>query len=203
MCRATDDVNQDQSGLPPVKGLVLAGGKSARMGEDKGNIRYYDVPQREHMASLLSQFCIQTFVSTSAEIDSSFKIIPDFERGLGPFGGILSAFRKDPKVAWLAVATDLPLLDEKSIGKLIEHRDPSKVATCYHNPKTGLPEPLATLWEPKAYSVLLRFYEKRNACPRKVLLSSEIEQLKVENPEVLLNVNTPEEKDKLQKKIYG
>ena len=188
---------------PDIKGLVLAGGKSMRMGEDKGAIDYHGLPQREHIANLLDKFCERTFISTTKQIETSFELIPDSFADLGPFGGILSAFRQDPNSAWLVVATDIPLLDETSISQLIKQRNPSKVATCFHNPETKFPEPLITLWEPRAYPRLLNFLTLGYSCPRKALINSEIEELEINNLDALLNANTPAEKEQLLAKING
>ncbi len=189
--------------IPPINGLVLAGGKSTRMGQDKGAITYYDKPQREYMADLMAGTCQQTYLSVQSEFESSIPQITDTFLDLGPFGGILSAFRKDPNSAWLAVACDVPFVDQQIINLLISERDPSKLATCFHNPETNFPEPLITLWEPRAYPVLLQFLTLGYSCPRKVLINSDVKEIEVPNNQVLLNVNTPEEKKQAEQLIHG
>ena len=188
---------------PAVNGLVLAGGKSTRMGEDKGEISYHGLPQREYAAQLLNRHCAQTFISSSKKIESSFEVIPDIKSDLGPFGGIVSAFKHDPNAAWLVVAVDMPLLSEATIRQLISERNPSKVATCFYNPETQLPEPLLTLWEPKAYPILLQSLDKNDFCVRKLLVNDDVAALQASNSDVLLNANTPEEKQDLLTKIHG
>ena len=191
----------EQVQIPSLKGLVLAGGKSMRMGEDKGLIEYHGRPQREHLAQLLSKFCSETLISTNASMDSDFMPLKDSFVGLGPLSGILSAFRHDPNAAWLVVATDIPLVDEKTLHQLVDSRNTSKVATSFHNPETNFPEPLITIWEPRAYPRLLQFLSMGYTCPRKALINSDIEELTLTNPEVLSNANTPEERKILQTKI--
>jgi len=195
--------NKITANTPPLKGLVLAGGKSQRMGFDKGNINYNGKPQREYLADLLDEFCIETFISTNEKIDSRYVLINDSFLNLGPYSGILSAFREDPNAAWVTVATDIPLLDKESLNFLIQNRNTSKLATCFHNPETNFPEPLITIWEPKAYPQLLKFLSIGYSCPRKVLINSEIEELNFDRPTVLKNANTPEEMELLKKSIKG
>ena len=119
--------------VPPLNGLVLAGGKSQRMGEDKGLIDYHGMPQRDYIYRLLSQVTEKTFMSIRPDQKEEFgeevNVIPDSITGLGPFGALISAFREDPNHAWLVVACDLPMLDRQSIGQLIEGRNPSKINT--------------------------------------------------------------------------
>lgn len=186
---------------PTLKGLVLAGGKSMRMGEDKGTIEYHGLPQREYTAQLLDNYCSKTYISTSQKVDTSFDVLPDSFLGLGPFGGILSAFRYDPNAAWLVAATDIPLLDAEAMDMLTKNRNISKLATCFHNPETTFPEPLITIWEPRAYPRLLHFLSLGYSCPRKVLINSEVEELHIDNTDVLFNANTPEEKKTVLAKI--
>ena len=180
--------------VPKLNGLVLAGGKSVRMGKDKGELDYHGKPQREFMADLLSQFCEETYVSVRGNqgVESEYELLEDTFVGLGPFGAIASAMRKNPNTAWLVVACDLPLLDEKTLQFLVENRNASKVATAIYNPETDFPEPLITIWEPRSYQVMLNFLTQGYSCPRKVLINSEIELLKVEDVKVLLNVNDAE-----------
>lgn len=192
---------QNELKQPEIKGLVLAGGKSIRMGEDKGLIDYHGIPQREYLAKLLTDFCVETYISTSKEMDSSYPLLKDSFTDMGPYSGILSAFRQDPNAAWLVVATDIPLLDAHVLKQLIDGRNASKVATCFHNPETGFPEPLITLWEPRAYTRLLQFLSMGYSCPRKALINSDIEELQIVNQDALLNANTPQEKDHILGKI--
>jgi len=69
-------------------GLVLSGGKSTRMGTDKGLIKYHGVPQREYLYDLLSQVCEETFISLreeqEAELPSRMQTIVDLNEFRGP-----------------------------------------------------------------------------------------------------------------------
>ncbi|MDX1666185.1 MAG: NTP transferase domain-containing protein [Saprospiraceae bacterium] len=188
---------------PPLYGLVLAGGKSERMGQDKSEISYHGKPQREYLAELLEGYCRRVFVSCRQdqveEMGAEREVIADSFLGLGPYGAILSAFRQHPDAAWLVVACDLPLLNGAAVQQLRSGRDSSRVATAFHNPKTGFPEPLITIWEPRAYPVLFQFLAQGYSCPRKVLINSEIALVKPEHPETLMNANQPSEAEKARK----
>ena len=189
---------QQKEDIPPLYGLVLAGGKSTRMGQDKGAINYHGKPQRQFAYELLDKFCKKTFLSCRSDqvksFSEDFPIIEDSFLGLGPFGAILSAFKKYPERAWLVIACDLPMLNKDSIQFLIKNRNASSIATTFHSPVTNFPEPLITIWEPKSYPILYQFLAQGYACPRKVLINSEITLLNAPNPQVLQNVNTPEER---------
>ncbi|MEM1123797.1 MAG: NTP transferase domain-containing protein [Bacteroidota bacterium] len=186
--------------LPPLYGLVLAGGKSQRMGQNKGLIDYHGKPQREYMADLLSAVCEQTFLSvrTSQDEISDYSFLEDTFSGLGPFGAIASAFRRVPNAAWLVVACDLPLLNQATLKTLVDARNPSAVATAFNSPVTEFPEPLICIWEPKSYPILLQFLTQGYSCPRKVLINSNVHLLDASDPQCLMNVNRPEEMKEVQ-----
>lgn len=184
-----------EKAIPMLHGLVLAGGKSTRMGQDKGLINYHGKPQRAYAFELMNDLCEQTFLSfrEGQEVATDLPILRDRFKGLGPFGAMLSAFQAYPNHAWLVVACDLPLLDKKTLDFLVAKRNPSAVATAFYNPATDFPEPLITIWEPRSYPILLQFLAQGYSCPRKILINAEIELVKLEKPDVLKNVNRPEE----------
>jgi molybdopterin-guanine dinucleotide biosynthesis protein A len=186
-----------ETDFPKLNGLVLAGGKSLRMGNPKDKINWHGKEQKYYAADLLNPFCDEVFISCRQDqlenFDTDYNALTDTFLNMGPFGGILSALRSQRDKAWLVVACDLPLLDEKSLEFLIENRNTEKVATTYESPFDGLPEPLITIWEPKSYPLLLNFLGSGNTCPRKVLINSDTLILKPGNPDALMNVNTPED----------
>jgi molybdenum cofactor guanylyltransferase len=181
-----------QSKIPHIHGVVLAGGESRRMGRDKGLLEIHGKPQREWMLDLLRPLCKKVFLSAKSEI-ANFRdnVIIDTFTGLGPMGAILSAFRYNPNVAWLVVATDLPLIDEGTIKQLISSRNPYAHCTAFMSPEKQFPEPLIAIYEPKAYRILLNALSDGVSCPRKAMKGSFIESIDALNPEKLVNVNDP------------
>ncbi len=190
-----------ENNVAPLNGLVLAGGKSQRMGKDKTKLSYHGIPQTEYVQNLLDGFCAKTFVSCREDQAQQFQteqLIKDTFTGLGPFGAIVSAFRENPNTAWLVMAVDLPLVDEAFLQELVSKRNPSKNATAFLNPETGFPDPLITIWEPRSYSTLLQFLAQGYSCPRKMLINSEIELIETAQAVKLKNVNNPEEMEAVQ-----
>ena len=195
-----------QQANPVLNGLVLAGGKSMRMGFDKGTVNWFGKEQRYYMADMLKPLCNEVFISCREEqkheIDINYNVLQDTFTGLGPFGAILSAFRAQPDSAWLVIACDLPLLDPDAIQFLVDNRNTSKIATAFNSPQNEFPEPLITIWEPKSYPVLLSFLSQGYSCPRKALINSDVNLLQAPNPDALTNVNTPEDLEKVKRTIH-
>jgi len=194
-----------QEATPLLNGLVLAGGRSKRMGFDKGAIQWHAKEQQYYLADLLKELCESVFISCRTdqqkEVDSNYNTLADTFIDLGPYGAILSAFRAHPDKAWLVVACDLPLLDISTLQYLKEQRNISSMATAFESPYNHFPEPLITIWEPKSYPVLLSFLSQGTNCPGKALRNMDTAVLKIQNPETLMNVNTPEDFEKVQQII--
>ena len=182
----------------PLLGLVLAGGRSSRMGSDKAAIRYGEQTQLERAIGLVSQFTQQTFVSVRPDqaadpLRKKFAQIVDGGDVEGPAAGIRAAQLARPDAAWLVVACDLPHLGAITLQHLIAHRDAAKVATAYRSSHDGLPEPLCAIYEPAAGAALQAFLATGRNCPRKFLINSDTLLLSQPDPEALENVNTPDE----------
>ena len=195
--------------IAKLYGLVLSGGKSTRMGTDKGLIKYHGVPQREYLYDLLSQVCDETFVSLreeqEAQLPPEMQSIVDLNEYKGPYNGLLSAHRNYPDAAWLVLACDLPLMDLAALEELISQRDNTKQATAFALKENPLPEPLCAIWEPHAFADSLSFLDSGvGTCPRKFLINSDTKLVFPKNENVLLNANSEEEyKEALEKLSVG
>lgn len=189
--------------IAPVQGFVLAGGKSERMGKDKGELNYFGENQRDYVIKLLKKHQLKTYLSVREEqhIESEHTITDKF-LGLGPFGAICSAFQHNPNRAWLVLATDLPFVNDAIIKLLLKHRNPSKIATAIKGKTKEFPEPLITIWEPKSYPILLNYLAQGYSCPRKVLINNNVEIVEVDDA-YIRNINTPTDFDNAVKEING
>ena len=192
----------------PLYGLILSGGRSTRMGRDKGAMQYHGESQVSYLYGLLYGITQRTFVSCRSD-QVQEKHIQDYESiedryiGFGPTGGILSAFHKYPQAAWLVLACDMPFINRESIQQLLEKRNPYKMATCFYNGEKRWPEPLCTIYEPKAAMKLGYYLAMGKSCPRKVLMNSKIECLDPENSSALKNANTPDDYDQALESLGG
>ncbi|HEX7080833.1 MAG TPA: NTP transferase domain-containing protein [Gammaproteobacteria bacterium] len=183
--------------IPPLFGLVLAGGESRRMGRDKGALVYHAEPQAVHAWRLLGRVCGRAYVSTTARRAATapyadLPLIVDDEEGRGPAGGLLAAWRRHPDAAWLVLAVDLPLADERFLRELVAARDPEAAATAFVH-EDGSIEPLCTIWEPSAREPLAAEMRGGRASPRRVLESRVVALVEPADPAKLRSANAPEE----------
>jgi molybdopterin-guanine dinucleotide biosynthesis protein A len=185
---------------PKILGLILAGGYSRRMGQDKSLLEFHGLPQIEYVFDLLGQYCADVFLSKRAD-QQPYKNITSIDdsnefSNHGPLGGILSAMKEFPDASWLVIACDLPFVTEATIQTLLNNRDPQKTATAFISTLDALPEPLCAIWEGHAYGSILKLFNEGMHCPRKILINSDTCLLRQKDPRWLDNVNTPEEYEK-------
>jgi len=179
-------------------GLVLAGGRSSRMFEDKAALSYRQRPQLELAFELLRPLVSRAFVSVREDqradsLRAGFPQIVDGPDIEGPIAGIIAAQAAYPQSAWLVTACDLPMLDSTTLVELIAGRDAGRLATAFRSASDGLPEPLCAIYEPASREAILRFVAGGVSCPRKFLMRHDVLLLAPASPQALTNANTPED----------
>ncbi len=179
-------------------GLVLAGGRSQRMGRDKALLTRKGQSQLAYLAKLLGQVTVRAFVSTRTDQSDEperqrFPQIVDRYANMGPIAGILSALEEYPGKDWLVVACDLPNVDRGTLEYLIEHFSDGQPFTAYRSSHDGLPEPLCAVYRRGSEAIIHRFIGDGVVCPRKILIRSDTRLLEQPDPSALDNVNTPED----------
>ena len=182
----------------PVYGLILSGGKSRRMGQDKALLTNNGQSQLAYVAGVLDGCVEKLFVSTRADQAqdkerAQYDQIIDRYDDMGPVAGILSALETHAEVDWLVIACDLPNITVQTIRHLLLHRDGDQPFTAYTSSYDGLPEPLCAIYHAGCQTIVRRFVDDGVNCPRKILIRSETRLLDQAHPDALDNVNTPED----------
>lgn len=185
----------------PLYGLILAGGKSTRMGRDKSTLVYHHgKDQVRYLYEVLSPSVDRVFVSIrntqrySAHLQG-YDTIEDARHISSPLNGILSAMDRFPEASWLVLAVDMPNIDKNSIKELINMRNIEFPATCFNSPVKGGLDPLFAIWEAHAKTKIEALIAKDAiTCPRNMLtlVGAYLVQDHVD-ANVLRNINTPQE----------
>ena len=182
----------------PLFGLILSGGRSRRMGQDKALLERDGKSQLAWAAGILDGHVMRTFVSTRADqVDeperSRFDQIVDRYEDLGPLAGILSAMDEHPDADWLVIACDLPNISGATIAHLISHRSDAHPFTAFVSSHDGLPEPLCAIWRAGTADIIRGFMAEGIKCPRKILIRSDTHLIEQADPRWLDNINTPDD----------
>ena len=182
----------------PVFGLVLAGGKSRRMGSDKALLRRAGMSQLDYVTELLSSVVDEVFVSARQDQAddperSRYALVLDDYDDIGPLAGILSALEQYPNTDWLVLACDLPNVEQETLEYLLRKHDTRRPFTAFRSTHDDLPEPLCAIYNAGSEVVLHEYVDDGIVCPRKILIRSDTCLLEQPNPRALENVNTPAE----------
>ncbi|KAF4334232.1 bifunctional molybdenum cofactor biosynthesis [Fusarium beomiforme] len=202
-----------------IKPLILAGGKSTRMGSPKHLLTMPDGrPLYRHQIDVLRKACpeaetIYISLSQDSEMDellsdvekvsfettpgeNSIEIILDLESSLGgeskgPATGLLAAYESDPTATWLIVACDYPCITAEALQELQSRYKPP--VTCFRN-SAGFCEPLLGIWSPEAIAHLKENYQDGKLSPSKAIRELDGHSYVPDNSEALLrNVNVKSE----------
>lgn len=105
--------------LSRIAGIVLAGGKSSRMGRDKALLTFKGQPLIKHMLDILYGLGLKdVFVSGAF---AGYPCIPDETPANGPVQGINSVLRNKPGYqGYLFVPVDMPLLSPQALHLLLQ-----------------------------------------------------------------------------------
>lgn len=184
-------------------GLVLAGGKSRRMGSDKALLQRHGKSQLAYIYELLAAVTAKAFVSARQEQQdepqrAQYPQIVDRYDDIGPAAGLLSAMDAFPDVDWLVVACDLPNIERSTLEVLLAARDQHKPFVAFRSTHDDLPEPLCALYLQGAAAIVRGFVDAGSVCPRKMLIRSDTLLLVQPDPVALDNINTP---DDLQRSV--
>lgn len=194
------------TGVRGMLTVILTGGMSRRMGRDKALLPW----RGETMLSSLIERYGSSLGDVAVSVDRAGRFehgqaieLVDVFPGLGPINGIYSAFSQTGSEAVFLTATDLPNGDPSLVKYLEMKRDGHDVCViCREN---GNIEPLFAVYGrnclPKAEEFL--------SSDRRALYSliKELDAVYVPDSElsgwdlnkILINVNTPEDYEKLQK----
>lgn len=103
--------SKNRTKIAEVSALILAGGRSRRMGRDKALIELGGMTLLERTARQAAGVFEQVWISGTADLARlGFPVIPDREPGLGPIGGIITGL-ESIETPWLfALPCDSPFL---------------------------------------------------------------------------------------------
>ena len=183
-----------------VRALVLAGGESRRMGEDKAAIEIDGQAMLARTAALAESVCEGVHVSVRSRAASDalrrrWPLIEDAPEGRGPLAGILGALRTLPDADWLVLACDLPRLDIATLEALLSAASarPEAAAVAMQSERDGTPEPLCAVWRAGMLPRIEAQLAEDRRCARRCLIEAGVPLVAPVSPGALANMNAPED----------
>jgi molybdopterin-guanine dinucleotide biosynthesis protein A len=173
-----------------MNGLVLAGGRGSRMGVEKGALLHPDgrTMLGRTVYLLREAGCERVVVSLRdgqvLERIDGVEMIKD--KGEGPLGGMIAVMEGDVGADWLVVACDLPRLEVRVLKGLLGFSERFVVYG-----KDGQLEPLCGFYGNGAVGILKESRDAGEWGLQKILRSSGVRVLELEDERALENANTP------------
>ena len=174
--------------------VILAGGKSSRMGSDKGLMEIAEKPMVQHLTETLQHLAINSWISTSNKtyIQFGVSLTTDEYDSIGPLGGIHIALKRATTPFVFVVSVDAPFVSEECVLKLIGQTEPNTIVI---TKCAGKSYPLIGVYPVTVLSKLEEYIEHGK---RSVFGFLETQKVKeVEFPEhykeCFRNINTPED----------
>ena len=184
--------------------IVLCGGSSKRMGEDKSMLTLHKHPLYMHAAQKLGSVCKSVFLSVNKfqALNSNYKfpLIIDRYSEQGPLGGILSSLECLGQSIFV-LAVDMPFMTLQEIQNLMALRNPYQHITLYHNVEAGKYEAMFSIWEYSVLHDLKSFFDSGGRSAQTLLKELNIPIIPINDMATFKSVNTLEEWDSLTKYI--
>jgi molybdenum cofactor guanylyltransferase len=103
--------------------IILSGGKSSRMGTDKGLLDLNGKPMIQHVLDVAKKITDNIIVSSNQDeyLDFGSPVVKDEVTDVGPMGGIYSCLSRCKTSKNLVLTCDSPLVTEELLTKLIDN----------------------------------------------------------------------------------
>ncbi len=178
-----------------ITGIVLAGGKSSRMGSDKSELKFRNQTFIEHSIKALEGITSDIIIVSNNEKHDSlgYTRINDVITDFGPVAGIYSGLFNSKTTYNIVLSCDIPLINTSTLQQLINAIDgkSDSIQFEYQNKTT----PLIALYTKNCLSKFKHALENKvhrlqsvvNTCNPKNILLSEKDATHIQN------INTQED----------
>ena len=190
--------------------IILAGGTSRRMGQDKAFIQIEGVRLLDYVYGKCQELFSEIIIVTNQPhqyIEYQTPVVADEIQGTGSLGGLYTGLKRASNFFSFCVACDMPFLKPELITYLIENRLNSDVVI----PKTraGL-EPLHAIYSKRCIKPIKTLLERGEFQIIKLLPEVHVhycgeEEIKRIDPMLIsfMNVNTKKDLYQIQKMLKG
>ncbi|MEJ5351367.1 MAG: molybdenum cofactor guanylyltransferase [Melioribacteraceae bacterium] len=128
-----------------ITGVILAGGKSSRMGTNKSFLKIGSQTIIERIADLMKSIFLEVIIITNSPDEYKFLNIPLYEdiyKWKGPLAGIHSALTHTKTEKIFVLSCDVPLMTKEMIQYIVDYKSDKPVIFCeaagYHQPLVGI-----------------------------------------------------------------
>jgi molybdenum cofactor guanylyltransferase len=182
---------------PKITGIVLAGGRSSRMGEDKSLMKLNGKSLVEYSIDALKPLCSKVIISSNnpnCEF-TGCEVWPDELTDQAPIIGIYSCLKRSETELNIILSCDMPLISTSMIGFLVAKSSDYAITVPMH--ENGQIEPLCGIYKKSSLGILKEFIDNKNFRLNECIRSASHQfiavdaQIQCNSPNIFLNINTP------------
>lgn len=189
--------------MKDLTGIVLAGGKSTRMGQEKGLVSFRGKALIQHAITCLENLSIPILIVANEPAYQQFKhpVFPDLYLQKGPLGGIYTGLMHSKTEKNIILSCDTPFVPSDLLCHLVEqsHSHPITLATFNTEP-----QPLIGVYKKALLPNFKAFLDQNQLKMRYIceeLAAQNIELAGHEKwgqPHFFFNINSPDELKQLE-----
>lgn len=191
-----------------ISGVILAGGKSSRMGVNKSFLKLGNQTIIERIVDLMKLTFTEVIIITNTPDEYKFLNLPLYEdiyKWKGPLAGIHSALTHSQTEKIFVLSCDVPLMSKEMIKHIIEYKTDKSIVFCE---AAGYHQPLVGIYSKKILSAIEKFISDNELSDKSFhqflkIVDAEIihpEKLSFYKDEIFFNVNRPDDYEYLKLK---
>lgn len=184
-----------------ITGFILAGGKSQRMGTDKGLLLLNGKPFVSHICEAVKPIVGENVVIVCSNADYDFlgyTRIEDIVPEKGPVGGIYTALQQSKTKLNFILSVDAPLVSTELLFWMLENREDSYGMTQVQLEDKAYP--LIAIYDQSLATIFEENLKKNQLRLRQLIKELKYQTLLIPKKwgDQVQNINTPEEYKKIQ-----
>ncbi len=145
--------------MQKITGIVLSGGKSSRMGSEKGLCLLHNKPLVEYAIDVLKKICDPIIIGANLEdyLEFGLPVIRDEIKDIGPIAGIYSCLKTSKSEHNFVLSCDMPLISQELVQYIVSMAKGYDAVIPMFN---GFPEPLCAYYNSSSIKKFATSIEK-------------------------------------------
>jgi molybdopterin-guanine dinucleotide biosynthesis protein A len=184
-----------------LTGIILSGGKSSRMGLEKGLVDFRGKPLISYAIEALKPVTDALLVSANNRLDDyrnfGYEIVRDKVKEIGPMGGLLAALKHSKTEYNLVLSCDMPFVSTELMDYLSGQIEDYDIVAAVHGEETL--EPLCGCYSKSVVGVLENQVAEGNYKLRDVFRQVRFKTVVIDaslpfyHDHLFFNINRPED----------
>ena len=190
----------------PMSAIILAGGKSKRMGGDKALLQVSGLRLIEKIARDIEPYFQEIIIITSINSVEMYRFLPfpvvtDKEKDQGPLMGLLTGLHASKYPTNFVMACDIPEMNVFFLQKMMAFASAFDIVV----PKTGenMFEPLFAFYHKRVIPYIERLLDNGVRKITKLFPLCRVKYISLEGEEWFFNLNTDEDYERYLKRVRG